>query len=262
MRGALGLSATILALLSTAVVNSTELSPFFSPALGSPLLQSNHSAGAIELHQRDGSCPADYTQCGSSSACCRSGTRCQVDYAGQIACCPNGALCTGTISTGVSATTSGELSTGTAFTSATTTKSFVPATTTNAAGGGSTVPNPYYPYVYLPTTYYNPAACSTYYTSCQKQYSSCTASLNGVNGVTVTGQGGGVTVQGTTVTGAQATSICSSLSSQACYGLQVTNCKNYGTAGVGGQNAGYRHCVEMYGVGLGVAIGVAGQVLG
>ena len=84
--------------------------------------------------------------------------------------------------------------------------------------------------------------------------------------MTVTGGGAGITVQGATAT-ASAASICSSLSQAACYGLQLANCPAFGTGTatglvVAGSNG--RRCCEgvRYGVGVGVAIGLACQVLG
>ena len=78
----------------------------------------------------------------------------------------------------------------------------------------------------------------------------------------------GITVQGATATGSAA-SICSSLSTQACYNLQPSNCPQFGTAGATGSgvivsvNSAGRGCDGVrYGIGAGVAIGLAGQVLG
>ena len=84
----------------------------------------------------------------------------------------------------------------------------------------------------------------------------------------MTGGGAGITVQGASAT-ASAASVCSSLSSQACFGLQTSNCASFGTGGAtgtvfnpAGAGAGRRCDGIMYGVGVGVAVGLAGQVIG
>ena len=89
--------------------------------------------------------------------------------------------------------------------------------------------------------------------------------------VTVSGPGGGITQQGA-IAPASAESICSSLSAQACHGLAVTQCSTLGGAAktaaaatfVGGNvNAAPTRCAAaLYGVGMGVAVGLAGQVMG
>ena len=90
--------------------------------------------------------------------------------------------------------------------------------------------------------------------------------------VTVSGIGGGVTQQGAMPV-ASAESICSSLSAEACHGLQLSQCSTLGGAAkttgsgasfiVGGSaNIGPTKCAALYGVGIGVAVGLAGQVVG
>ena len=81
--------------------------------------------------------------------------------------------------------------------------------------------------------------------------------------MTVSGAGVGITVQGATATLAAAVSVCSSLSSQACYGLQLASCSIYtGTGTLINPNAAPTKCVGgLYGVGVGVAVGIAGQIL-
>jgi hypothetical protein len=76
------------------------------------------------------------------------------------------------------------------------------------------------------------------------------------------GGGAGVTVPGgaTTLGPEQATSICQSLSSQACHGLILTSCSAFGAAG----NAAPTGCAvaaRRYGVGVGIAVGIMGQGL-
>ena len=85
--------------------------------------------------------------------------------------------------------------------------------------------------------------------------------------MTVNGFGAGITVPGVSIT-ASAAAVCSSLSSQACYGLQLANCQTFGTAAAAAtatvfnpNGAGNRCQGMMYGVGVGVAVGLAGQVL-
>jgi hypothetical protein len=191
-------------------------------------------------------CPAGYTNCGAlgnSGACCPTNQVCARDAAGNVACCPLRAACTGTIGGtapgSVAATSTGPIlvggSTGTAIStsSITATSGFLfPSGTTTAAPTptGSTIVGAIYPFVYIPTTFANAAECSSYATSCSNQYQSCVASLGGgVNGVTVSGANVGITVQGASTTVAGATSVCSSLSQQACYGLQTGICSRYGS---------------------------------
>lgn len=53
-----------------------------------------------------------------------------------------------------------------------------------------------------------------------------------------------------------ANSICSSLSQEACSGLQVEACSAFG-----GTGAAPTGCADVYKVGAGVALGIAGQLL-
>jgi hypothetical protein len=133
------------------------------------------------------------------------------------------------------------------------------------------VPNNYYPFVYIPTSYANAQLCATAYSQCQAESTACLASLAGVNGVTVSGVGFGLTVQGSTGTIlSQASSICSSLSQSACYGLQESQCSSFGgsissdvTGGLS-TNAGPRPtaCPGMvYAAGAGVMMGAMGALV-
>ena len=89
-------------------------------------------------------------------------------------------------------------------------------------------------------------------------------------GVTVSGPGGGITQQGA-IAPVSAESICSSLSAEACHGLQLSQCSTLGGAAKtaaagtfveGSANAAPTRCAAvLYGVGVGVAVGVAGQVM-
>lgn len=220
-------------------------------------------------------CPLGYNLCSSinvDNACCPSDTNCTYDDAGHVACCPFNTVCTGTIAGTITGSTTPTLTDSTSSSAfvitstitATPTTSFQSITsiasvpTTGVAGGGSTVPNQYFPFVYIPTSYANAGLCSTYWTSCQAESTSCLVSLAGANGVTVGGFGQGITVQGSTGTVlSAASSICSSLSMQACYGLQLQRCNQLS----GGANAAPRMaacpCV-MYIAGAGAVLGAMG----
>ncbi|KAL2012915.1 hypothetical protein VTN00DRAFT_440 [Thermoascus crustaceus] len=239
---------------------SIELSPFYPPLDNTGVGKRSIEDVLRILKRHDNNCPAGYDPCsdlGNSEVCCRDGTRCSRDAANNIACCPTGASCTGSLTP---TTGPGAQSTGFMFpqsTSASTTESNAAAIT------GSTVPNAPYPFVYIPTTFANAKTCSSYYSECQTQYSKCAVSLGGVHGVTVAGPGGGITVQGSTPTG-DAQSICSSLSREACYGLQVGYCTAFGTAGATGNQfvnpgqAAPRRSSSFRDLAVGLAVGVAG----
>ena len=255
--------------LATSPERSPFLPPYFEPSFDTVFHDSQ------KVDKRQNNCPAGASSCsnlGNTGACCTFNTNCQLDQAGHVACCPNGALCTGTIGSATSSFLLG--GNGGTSTTTITSNAFIVPTSTNqinpqaTANGVSTVPNAFFPFVFFPATYSNAAGCSSYYSSCQNEYNSCTASLGGnVYGVTVSGLGGGVTVPGSTPT-VQPQSVCSSLSSQACSNGQLANCNTYGTAGqatvtIINPNAAPTRCPGgLYGVGMGVALGVAGQVLG
>jgi hypothetical protein len=288
MRNALHLPIALL--LSTVAAQSQKdvFSPFVQPFVDDSF--DNSTRPELELLKRQSGCPSNYFSCsylGAAGLCCKNNSLCSADNVGHVACCPQGAVCTGTLGgTGVGAAATF------ASASASTTVGFVQATTTAAAtigtattsgllfvgatGGSQTsgassrsyVPNPYYPaFPYIPTTYQNAAACSSAYTTCQSDFASCTSYLGGsagAHGVTVSAPNGGVTVAGPTTTYAPsfATAVCSSISSQGCFGLVVEACGNFGTGG-GSQGAAPRCTgVLKYGAGVGVAVGLAGQVFG
>jgi len=199
-----------------------------------------------ELLVKRQNCQSGYNSCsdlGADSVCCASGTNCALDDAGHVACCPDNAVCTGTIAgtiTGTvttSSTSSGGFVLGgttTSSTTSTTTSAGITSLTTGVSGGGSTVPNNFYPFIYIPTSYANADLCTSAYSSCQTASTSCFVSLAGANGVTVSGLGGGTTVQGASGTiASSASSICSSLSSEGCYGLQETQCSVFGSGSAG-----------------------------
>jgi hypothetical protein len=78
--------------------------------------------------------------------------------------------------------------------------------------------------------------------------------------VTVSGPNGGATITAIASLGTPAaSSICQSLSSQACSGLVVEACARFGNGG--SINAAKTACGNMYGIGAGVAVGIAGQLL-
>jgi hypothetical protein len=229
--------------------------------------------GTLELLKRQGtSCANGWSACtniNQPGICCRNDQICSADAAGHAACCPRGAACTGTIIPIGQATSSISVT----QTTATTTGVFVtPAPTStgnpfqqNPSSGGSyirsTVSNQFFPFPFIPTTYDNAAACSSAYTSCQSDAASCTAALaNGAQGVTISAPNGGITQTAVPSVGTQsASSICSSLSQAACSGLQVAACQAFGTGG--GTGAAPTRCANVYKVGAGIALGVAGQML-
>jgi hypothetical protein len=160
---------------------------------------------------------------------------------------------------GASTTGAATASTTVPFATASTTSGpFVQATTT-AAGGASTVSNAFYPFPYIATTYTNAAACSSAYTRCQSDAASCTnALMGGAQGVTVSAPNGGATITAVPSLGASsASAVCSSLSSQACYGLQVAACQSFDGSGNAAPTRGGCGAAA---VGMAV-LGVAGQLL-
>ncbi|KAF7505807.1 hypothetical protein GJ744_000382 [Endocarpon pusillum] len=258
-------------LLSGALASFDSLSPYVNPL--------DYTDSSPRLFKRQG-CPGGFTNCGAlgnSGACCPTNQVCARDSAGNVACCPVRALCTGTIrgtasGTGVGSSTGAVVIGGSTGTSVVPTQSgpvtatsgfLFPSVTTTPAPSftGSTVPGAVFPFVFIPTTFANAAECSSYATSCSNQYQSCLATLGGgVNGVTVSGANVGITVQGASTTVASASSVCSSLSQQACYGLQTGICPQYGGFTVGsGAAARATGCRGiMYAVGAGALAGAAG----
>ncbi|KIW31515.1 uncharacterized protein PV07_03160 [Cladophialophora immunda] len=253
----------LISILRIAAATDDEYSPYSNPLFGL-------SDDAL-LVKRQG-CEAGLNSCsglGADNVCCPSDTTCALDQAGHVACCPSNAVCTGTIAGSITGSATGS---GSESGIGTTTSTGV-VTFTGVVGGGSTVTNPYYPFVYAPTSFPNADLCSSAYTSCQSASTACFTSLAGANGVTIGGLGGGITVQGVSGTIlSSASSICSSLSSVGCSGLQqVSQCTIFGsgsgvvpttTAGTSGiiqvGNNGPRRtaCPGMlYAAGAGAAIG-------
>lgn len=213
------------------------LSPFYQPRLDEPFLISNETLAPPsenELRKRDGNCPVNYNSCSTlakadGGACCIAGSTCTLDHGRNIACCPIGATCTGTIQTATATTTTS--AGGIVFGTTTTTGTAATATIT---GPASYVSNPYFPYPYITNSWTNSADCVSAYDDCQSNYAACTADLQGGggNGVTIVAPGGGTTVAATAMNLGltSATSICSSLSKVACYGLITQNCAQFETA--------------------------------
>ncbi|KAJ5595357.1 uncharacterized protein N7459_001565 [Penicillium hispanicum] len=249
----IGIWATFL----PSTVLSIETLPFSTPETVEP---SKRAFEVLQLLRRaDNSCPSGYNPCtslGNSDACCREGTNCSRDAANNIACCPTGASCTGSLTNSATATTE----TGSSFIfphggTATTT-----AADSTASMTGSTI-NGAYPFVNVPTSFANAATCSSYYSQCQSEYTQCTQALLGRYGVTVGGSGGaGVTVEAVTAS-PQATSICSSLSAEACHGLDLGYCATAATAAAtdASGNAAPRQASSLHDLAFGLVVGVAGM---
>ena len=98
------------------------------------------------------------------------------------------------------------------------------------ARGSSYVPNSYFSFPYAPASFANSASCAAAASACSQNYDACITNLASPGyAVTVNVPGGG----GTTVDGARnsagslATSICNSLSSEACYKATATKCDSF-----------------------------------
>ena len=268
----------LLSLVNLARASSSNYSPFFSPYVGESIQDVEGSGSG--LSRRQTSCNSGFISCaslGGVGVCCKSNAMCALDQAGHVACCPVGSACTGTINAGSVMATG--LSSGSIQPSSLSSQTIItPSRTVGAVqitGLRSTVPNSYFPFIYLPTSFSNAAHCSSSVSSCASAFTSCTSSLgggaNGITapGVTITGPGVGATGQ-SPIPSASAASVCSSLSTQACYPLQLTNCPMYGTAGETAPsaatfiapNAAPERCAALYGVGVGMAVGLAGRMIG
>lgn len=222
-------------------VLSIETLPFTAAA---DVATSKKAFEILQLLRRANNCPAGFNPCtelGDSNACCQSGTICTRDAANQIACCPTGASCTGTLSATPASTTSSFV--------------FIQSGTNGATTTGPTLTGAAYPFVVIPTTFSDAAGCSSYYFLCESEYTSCTSALVGRYGVTVAGGGAGTTVAG--LSPAAAASTCSSLSMDACHGLQIGYCAAYPTGGSAPSRA-TRHHTSFRDLVLGAAVGFAG----
>lgn len=253
-------SSAIILLSSFSTAVSIEFSSFDEPYLGGN--SRSYNGFVLDLFRRDDNCGSGVScaAMGDKASCCKSKTRCAVDMAGHVACCPDNAQCTGSIGAGAAIATATSIDTSP-------TDSAASAIITGSSG--SIVPNGYFPFPYLPTTYPNAAVCSSSFSSCQTEFTKCTSQLiAGDNGLTISGIGPGITREAA-LPSTSAASICSSLSTKACYNLQLSNCPMYGTAGGGGgtfkaaEGAAPTYCARIYevGMGVGVALGFAGQLV-
>lgn len=95
----------------------------------------------------------------------------------------------------------------------------------------SYVDNSYFSFPYALTNFDNSASCASAASACSENYEICTKQLGGNGDYAVTIEvpgGGGVTVDGSNQDlGPSATSICSSLSSEACSAVEATQCDSY-----------------------------------
>lgn len=245
-----------------------DYSPFYPPFQEAPF---GHSLFHFDVLKRAGS------KCGTSCSsmgedvCCGKKANCALDQAGNIACCPDNAVCTGTIGGSGGATiTSGAA----AATNSQAAPTAAPtASISHAISGTSTVANGYYPFPIIPTNFADADECSSSFSGCQAESAKCTGFVEGGGyGVTIAGAGGGVTQQGV-IEPASAEAICSSLSQEACHGLQVGMCSTLGGAaqttaagqsfilGSSSSGAAPTPCLHMYGLGVGVAVGIARQMV-
>jgi hypothetical protein len=260
---------SLLALLSTASANVDGYAQFIGPF-------ANLDSRPLILKRQ--SCPSNYNSCsaiGYNNACCQVNTNCALDDAGHIACCPFNAACTGTVGayTGSATSSTSPFILGASTTTTTSASAFI-TPVSGVQGGGSTVPNAAFPFVYIPSSFANQALCSSYWTSCQSESASCFSSLAGAPQVTIAGPG--VTSPGT----AGASSICSELSATACYSLELTTCAQFPAAsgvatatgstgnqfvqttaaGAAGSRAtGYPEM--MYALGVGAVVGAVGVMV-
>jgi hypothetical protein len=238
-----------------ASAQSIDTAPFY------PAEEAGTNRRALEvlrILRREDNCPSGTNPCtalGNGNACCKQGTNCSRDAADNIACCATGASCTGSL-TGTSTT-----GTNTQFmfpNSATAT-----ATTTGASATESTIDGAY-PFVAVPTAFNNPETCSSYYSVCQSEYTQCTGALMGRYAVTIGGSGDGKTVQAVTAA-SQASSICSSLSADACHGINLGYCGSVatqtGNTETSGNNALPVRSSSLHDLALGLAVGVAGMFI-
>ncbi|TLD14957.1 hypothetical protein PspLS_10888 [Pyricularia sp. CBS 133598] len=228
--------------LPSIVASQQPFMPAATPYPGPPL-------ALVSLHEkRQNGCVENTYSCADrgpqfNNICCGNGLICSLDAANQPACCPQGAVCTGT----------------------------APASFRPPAPSASFVPNQFFPFAYITTSFSNKAACETAVSQCSRNYDVCTSQLNnngqaGGNGVTIIVPGGAGTTIGVSrqnLGPSSATSICGSLSSQACFGIQPTVCSSQGTVNngqffVGSANAGPARPTPPPALLLGVGLGVMG----
>ncbi|KAI5862681.1 hypothetical protein GGS23DRAFT_87754 [Durotheca rogersii] len=194
------------ALVSVAVAATSALAE--DPVAVVDPLGYTELANFSPVQRRQLNCPAGYFSCEDrgpafAGTCCGNGQLCALDAQDQAACCPTTATCTGVAPTG-----------------STPTPSFVS--------------NTYFQFPYIPTSFSNQVACTSAVSQCSRNYAACVSGLSGgssaaggVYGVTIIVPGGGGTTVAATnaaLPAPTATSVCSSLSSRACYGLQSSQC--------------------------------------
>jgi hypothetical protein len=99
----------------------------------------------------------------------------------------------------------------------------------------SYVTNPYFSFPYAETSFDDSRACSSAVSACSRNYQVCVQNLEGGGGFGVTievpGDGGTTVGGGGSSLGASATSVCSSLSSEACSGVDPTQCREFSSGG-------------------------------
>ena len=248
-------------LLTTAVLLPTSLAIEYSPFIA----PDNPSLG-LDLFRRDSECANSCSSMGGadSDVCCGKKTKCVFDQAGNVACCPYDSVCTGTINVAPARTTAPAAGSA---------ASAPGPAITHAISGTSTISNQYYPFPVLQTPFADVADCTESYSSCQAESAKCTGLVAGGGyGVTVSGQNGAITQQAA-MPASSAESICSSLSLEACHGLQLAQCSTLGgaaaraTAGgsfVAGDSANAAaaptRCRGVYGMAVVVMVGVAGHL--
>ncbi|KAF9869816.1 hypothetical protein CkaCkLH20_12733 [Colletotrichum karsti] len=194
------------------------------------------AGGALLSRRQD--CPAGTNLCSSSlgedfdGICCASGQVCGYDDSNRPACCPSGAVCTGT----------------------------APTTAPAAPTAVSYVPNQYFPFPFIAMSL-DRGECSDAVQQCSRNYESCVTQLNGDAGFGVTVAvpgGGGTTVAATRPdVGTSATPICSSLSSQACHGINNDQCSQTTTVSGVFINAAARPtaaCIASIAAGVGIVM--------
>ncbi|EAU36397.1 predicted protein [Aspergillus terreus NIH2624] len=237
------ISATFLA----STVLSIETLPFSAPQIAET---SKRAYDVLRILKRaDNNCLAGYNPCsnlGHSEVCCASDTKCSRDAADNIACCPTGASCTGSLSGDSTSFQFPQTGSATASTTG----------PNQATITGSTLPGAY-PFVLVPTTFPNAGVCSSYYSLCESEYTQCLTHLGAGYGVTVAGGGGGVTRAATPA----AVSTCSSLSLQACHGLNLGYCGTYATGQGDANQAGPGRPTSLQDLVFGMAVGVAGMFI-
>ena len=101
----------------------------------------------------------------------------------------------------------------------------------------SYVVNDYFSFPYIQTSFSNQGVCSAAVSQCSSNFAICTVGLQGSEGYAVTiavPGAGGTTVARASITlePSSAQSVCSSLSSEACYGIQNSVCEQTGSVGV------------------------------